>query len=331
MPPVPTRVVHPLHLVNPRHFVVAGSLVAALLLSTLADAWRPLVAIAGAGPLWLEIAAAVLLAAAVIAGPRARGWEAWSTPLDGRILAGIAVAVLQALPSRPDGFGVLWLRQMLACGGAYYAFVVLLRRRPDAVDALWVGFPVAAVALGVHALWAATQGLQRLAIHSAIADTHWGSHHGLAKALAFATLVTAGRAWERDVAPAWRVSALVGVAGCVMHAATGGLGLGASALARLDDPLYFSSTCVTMLLVLALVRLAWDQRRERPGQAWRWRMLAAAFGGLVVFGLFGETSGGEGVRALAVLGATLAVIAREAPAPGGPDSSGELAPLAHAA
>ena len=139
---------------------------------------------------WLDFAAAACLGWAALARGGRRGREEWATTLDGRVLAAAAIAVLQALPHPDAGFGAAWLHQMFACAVFFYALVSRLRRDTGALDAAWVVFAVATMVLGAHALFSATAGLARLVRDADAVDVRWAARHGLARALALATLVT---------------------------------------------------------------------------------------------------------------------------------------------
>ena len=302
-----------------------------VMLAALLDATQPM----GAGvlaPLWLDGVAVVCLVWALWHA-RTRNWRAWATPFDGRILAALAIGVLQALPPRASGDGTAGLRQMVACGVCFYALHAGLRGRSRFADLQWRTFALACLLFGVHALLAATSGLAALQADAAKVDAAWSAHHGLAKAMVFVTVLTLGRAAESGSSPAWRVTALIGVLGCLLHAAAGGFGLDPAALGRLDEPLYFSATSVLLLVLFGLVRNAWEIRRACPPEAWRWRAMAGGFTLLALFGLFGETMGGEGVRVLALLAAVTVLAAAPRPADAGAFAPGDEAeePLARAA
>jgi hypothetical protein len=301
---------------------VMGILPALLVSAVILDAVHPL----GRGvlaSLWLDLAA-LACAACALASPRSRqGRGAWATSFDGRILAALAIAVLQAVPSPANAEGLAWLQQMLACGAFFYALTLLLRGREGVGEVLWAVFGVGCVVFGLHALMAATNGLGALRAEADKVDAAWDAHHGLAKAMAFLTLLSTGRAFESASSARWRVTALIGGVGCLLHAAAGGFGLDPHSLGRLDEPLYFSATAVLLLMLFGLVRRAWEQRRARPHEARRWRAMAAGFVLLAVFGLFGETTGGEGVRVLAVLAAVTVLAVEPVAAAGAAQRSPE--------
>jgi hypothetical protein len=112
----------------------------------------------------------------------------------------------------------------------------------------------------------------------------------------------------------WRLAALIAGIGAALHLAAGGAGLGARALARLDDPVFFSTLSLTLLLSVGIAREAWALGRARPNEAGRWRAIAIATGLIALGGALGEASGGEGVRMLVGLGAVAVMTVRALPA-----------------
>lgn len=290
-----------------------GLFALAVLLAAFADALglRP------PGPLapahWLELAALAGLVAAVLRPGGARDGAAWSTPLDGRVVALLAVLLLAALPGRELSPGAIELRLVLAGVAVYYALTVLIGRDIGAREVTWRVFPAAAGALGLHALWAATSGLERVAAVSAAADATWHGHHALATTLVFATLLTLGRAVERGAAPPWRLAALVGAIGCGLHLAATGSPFEADSVARLEDPLGFSTAIVTVIVLHGLGRMAWGMSRERGGESPRWwgTMAGTTFLGAGV--LFRPGPPGEGLVVLAVACGALVVATASAP------------------
>jgi hypothetical protein len=261
-------------------------------------------------------AAALGLLVLVLGGREALRGERWCTPVDRLVLAGLALSLLQVVQAPGAAEPRAWLRQMLACGFAFYALVALGRRTPQAAAALWPAAGLAAAALGVHAVFTATAGLPALAAHSARADLAWAGSEGLGKAMMLATVVTLGRASEPLATPAWRGAALLGVLGTGLHVAHGRLGLGPQALGRLEEPLHFSVTVASLLLLGSFARRAWAQRRERPGEGARWRAVAAAFVVVAFLGAFGAQTGGLGVRVLVAVMAAATLLQGEAPALG---------------
>lgn len=260
----------------------------------------------------LHLAALVCLALAATLPSAFRDLEAWSTPFDGLVLASLAIAAMGAVPEHGDGPYSRLLEQVLGCAGVFFGATLLLRRAA-AGDLAWRALALGTALLGAHALWAATGGVQALAAQSAAADAHWAGRHGLARALAFCTLATLGRAAERGAPPAWRLASAIGLVGLALHAAAGGFAMESASLARLDHPLEFSVVSVTWLAAAVLGRVAWSLRRERRAEAQRWRFMALAGWGLGVACAFGDGTGGEGVRALAVLAAAGALAARDEP------------------
>jgi len=68
------------------------------------------------------------------------------------------------------------------------------------------------------------------------------------------------------------------------------------------------------MFLAGLMRLAWGLAGERAAEAGRWRAAALAFPLIATLLLFGGSSGGEGLRALAALAGAGVVAARFAPA-----------------
>ncbi len=267
------------------------------------------------------VALAAGLVAFVLAGSERMHADRWCSPVDRLILAGLTLSALQTLGASGSDGSMAWLRQLLACGIAFYALLAVARRTAGASDAIWSVFGATAFGLGLHAMWASTAGLERLAAWSAETDALWVSQFGLGKTVLIATLIAAGRAREPGASPAWRVAALVGGIGTLLHAAVGGLGLGAAPLALLEQPLYFSVTVAALLLLASMAKRAWTMRREHARQAWRWRGLALGFVGVAALAAFGGTTGGEGLRMIVTLAAVVTLVAAEEPA------EAEVAPL----
>jgi hypothetical protein len=277
------------------------------------DASWPLRPGSGAlGPLWLDLAALACVAWAALGPHRARARD-WSTPLDGRIAAGLVLALLHVIATGARGEPMHWFHQVAACGACTYALAARLRRDPLAPDALWPAFALVVVALATFSLAHTTQGTAALAQAASGVDRNWASHHGLVKALLLGSVLCAGRAMEHGAGPLWRVTALTGALVTVLHAATGGLGLGIASLAGLDEPFYFGTSIIAFLLLSGFARMAWQLARERPGEAGRWRAAALCFLLVVALLLFGGTSGGEGVRAITALAGAGAIAASLAP------------------
>jgi hypothetical protein len=266
----------------------------------------------GLGFLWLDAAALGCLAWAALGPRRARARD-WATPLDGRIAAGIVLALLHVLASGAAGEPMQWLHQVAACGACYYALAARLRHDPLAPDAVWPSFALVVLALATFSLARVTQGAEALADAERVVDRNWASHHGLAKALLLGTVLCAGRATEPGARALWRVTALTGALVTALHAATSGLGLGIASLAGLDEPFYFGTSILAFLLLSGFARLAWQAGHERPEEAGRWRAAAAAFLLVIALLLFGGSSGGEGVRALTALAGAAVIAGAQGP------------------
>lgn len=261
----------------------------------------------------LELVALAGLGAALVRHGRGRDATGWATPVDGRIVALLLVLVLAAMPGRPVSPGAIELRLVFAGAALFYALGRLASHGPGGVEALWTVFPAAATTLGLHALWAATTGLERLRADARLADAAWQGHGALATATIFATLLTLGRALERGASPAWRLAALVGAVGGGLHAAASGLPFRTGSLGRLEDPLGFSSAVVTILVLHAFGSMAWTLRRERRREVARWwgTMAGTTFLGAGV--LFRPGPPGEGLVLLAVACGAMIVATRSQP------------------
>ncbi len=297
-----------LDLVRRRHPV--ADLPLAALLALALDVWRPLPAWGGFPWRWLDLVAVVAL-----------GWCAWTqarratrvsvtTPLDLNLLAMVVLGLVLAVPEAARGESISWLHVGLACLSFYFVGVIAARRH-GVLPALGPAIVLAVVVPGLHALWRATGGLAVLAADSAVVDAAWGANHGAFKLLLFALPLAVGRAAEPDASPLWRGVVLVGVVGLGLHVAADGSGLAASAFVRLSDPLFFSNLVVSLLVVIAVLRMALRLAHEEPARRLRWQGIAAAFGVLAVLAVLGEVTAGAGVRTLAALAAATVVAASE--------------------
>lgn len=241
----------------------------------------------------------------------------WRTPLDGRLAALLAVLLIAAVPRSGEPWSAEGLRVALTGVGAFYATHIFVAHHRSARIAAGRTFPVAAVALGVHALWAATAGLGRLAAIAAEADARWHSQHGLAAVTLLATVLTLGRAMERGAPPAWRLAAILGVVGSCLHVAAlgqpaAGEPLDFRSLVRLEDPLDFSRAMVVALVLHRLGRTAWSLRGGRAVEAARWWGAIAVIALLGAGLLFGLGAPGEGVVLIAAVVAALVTTAHAA-------------------
>lgn len=275
------------------------------------DAWsRPFGALAP-GVMWLDLAALAALAFGVPWREVVRGEDA-GTPLDGLVLATVSLGTVMAAGLHGRDGSADWLAQALACGGLYFGLVRGLRRHPAAIESAWRALAAVAIVLGAHALVFAAPGLATLQRASLGVDAHWAGRHVLPKLLVFLAVALSGRAWQRRAGIGWRLAVFAALAGAVPHAGLG-LGLSPRSLGKLDDPVFFSTLCVTLLVVAAAARHTWTLVHVRPLEARRWQFLSIALGVLGGFGALSETTGGEGVRALGVLAVAAAMAARAHP------------------
>jgi len=269
----------------------------------------------GNGPLrllWIDLAALGCLAWA-LAGARRPGERDWSTPLDGRIASGFVLAVLHVFSVRGAEEPVLWLRQIAAVGVCYYTLGARLRRDAHGPDAIWPVFAGVSLSLSAWVLVCLARGPDVLRAASQAVDASWASRFGLAKTLLLVTILCAGRASEVGQRVLWRAITALGVAACGVCLVVGGMGLGVSSLASLDEPFYFGTSVVAVLFLASLSRMSWELARDRPEEAGRWRAAAVAFPLVVLLLLFGGTTGGEGVRVITALGGAIVIAARIAP------------------
>ena len=280
--------------------------------------------------LWLDLAALICLAWAAL-GPRRAPLRDWATPMDGRIAAGVVLALLHVLQASVDSAPMSWLHQIGASGACYYALAARLRREPLAPDAIWPAFAVLTLALAGITLACATRGFEAIALASRLVDARWVSQAGLAKTLLLTTVLCIGRAIEPEARPLWRVTALVGVVAFVVQALPDGVGLRIGSLASLDEPFYFGTSIIAFLFLTGLARAAWNTGRERPGEIWRWRAATVAFALVIVLLLFGGTTGGEGVRVLTALAGAATIAGGIAPRPAASRASHVNEPPARAA
>lgn len=277
------------------------------------DAMWPLMPDAhGYGVLWLDIAAVACLVWAATGRRRARRAD-WATPVDGRVLSGFMLAVLHVVRLEGAAAPVQWLHQIAAGGLCFYALAARLRRDMASADALWPVFALLALALSLVTLGPLTQGLDVFMARSKQVDARWLSEFGLGKTLLLVTVLCIGRASEPGARVFWRVTALVGGLSCVVHLFTNGIGLRVASLGNLDEPFYFGTSIVAFILLAGMSRTAWGLASERPGEAGRWRATAVMFAVLITLLLFGGTTGGEGVRAVAAIAGAAVVVAQVAP------------------
>ncbi len=287
----------------------------ALLISvTLAlDALWPLMPGAwGHGVLWIDLGALACLVWATT-GPRRARRSDWATSIDGRVLSGLVLAVLHVVRLQGAFLPVQWLHQIAAGGVCFYALTARLRRDPAAADALWPTFALLVLSLSLLTLGPLTQGLDAFAAQVRLVDQRWVSQFGLGKTLTLATVLCAGRASEPGARAFWRVTALVGGVASLVNLLVTGPGLAVSSLGNLDEPFYFGTSIVAFMLLAGMAHQAWQLAGERPEQAGRWRASAVGFALIVLMLVFGGTTGGEGVRAVAALAAAAVISARLMP------------------
>lgn len=301
-----------------------------VVLAVMLDAWRPLPAWGGVTWLWLDVVALLGLAAAGWMWRRPGPAVTLATPLDRHLLSLVVIALLMLIPASRRSESVMWLHVGTACLAVYYVAVVCARRSgrlPSVEPAL----AAALIVPSVHGVIAATQGAGALAASAAAVDAAWGARHGELKLLAMALPPAIARAREPDSSPVWRVLVLIGAVGLGVHASVSWPGVASEAFTRLADPLYFSNLAVTMLVIVTLLRLAWQVAAADGQPCARWRALALSFAVMGAFAVLGEITGGAGMRAFAAISGAGIVAAAEAPDRRELDLSAAEAPLARAA
>lgn len=266
----------------------------------------------GVGVLWIDGAALVCVLWAVTGERRVRRAD-WATPVDGRVLSGFMLAVLHVVRLQGAIEPALWLHQIAASGVCFYALTARLRREQATADGLWPVFALLTLVLSAVTLGPLTQGTEAFAERMRSIDAHWVSRYGLGKTLLLVTVLCAGRASEPDARVLWRVTAIVGALACLTHLFMNGMGLGISALGSLDEPFYFGTSIVAFILLAGLARMAWRLHTDRPEEAGRWRAMTAVFVIVIALLLFGGTTGGEGVRAVAAMAGVATLVAQVAP------------------
>ena len=282
-------------------------------ISLVLDALWPLMPGAqGRGVLWLDLAALTSLVWATT-GPRRARRSDWATPIDGRVLSGFVLAVLHVVRLQGAYQPVQWLHQIAAGGVCFYTLGARLRRDPNAPDALWPAFALLVLSLSLLTLGPLTHGLDAFAAQVRLIDQRWVSQLGLGKTLMLVTVLCAGRASEPGARAFWRVTALVGGVSSMVNVLVIGPGLAVSSLANLDEPFYFGTSIVAFMILAGMAHKAWQLAGERPEESGRWRASALVFALIVLMLLFGGTTGGEGVRAVAAMVGAGVIAARLLP------------------
>ncbi len=263
-------------------------------------------------PRWLDLAALATLASALLGSRRAR-LARWATPLDGTIASGLVLAVLHVVRLQGAADPVEGLRQITAAGLCYYGLGAGLRREPAMPGSAWPALAVLSLALSAYAIGWAMQGAPAFRSACLRLDLNWLSRFGLLKSLVATTLLCLGRASERGARAPWRLTALLGALACVLCLSTGGAGLSVTSLAGLDEPFYFATSIVAVLLLASLSHMAWQLAHERPQEAGRWWGATLMFPLVAGLLLFGGATGGEGVCAIVALAGATVIAARLAP------------------
>lgn len=284
---------------------VSNAFVTVAFAAVVVDAFLP----GALGPVRATEVAAILGLLASWIVRRREGVSAWRTPLDGPLLGALAVLVVASAPWRAGLVDLAPMRSVLAGVGTFYALASLARYDAEALESAWRAFPLVTALFGLHALWAVTPGLAALGAAAAAADAGASAPHALDTALLVAAVFTAGRAFEPRTRPAWRLAAIVGAAGLLLHAAASGSPFSSAALRRLEDPMRFSVSIVVALVLYRLGRTAWSLRVERPSEKRRWRGALAATCALGAVMLYGSGPASPGLAIVAALFAATVVVA----------------------
>lgn len=235
---------------------------------------------------YVDLLMAVVATVAVVRALALRRRLLPPTPFDRVLLPLLIVSALGMLPPAYRAQRMHDFARCLLGVSVFYATATVASRRGGA-RWVWPAFALAAAAVGAHALVALVSGPGEIARQTRAADQVWRCTNGLAATLWCALPVALALAWDAGgpgARSAWRVAAVVGMAGALVHVAFGHADPGAAA-ARLEDPVGFASLAVSWVALFMFARTAWRMSRLRPHESPRWRALSATFvlaGGLQV-------------------------------------------------
>ncbi|HET7226978.1 MAG TPA: hypothetical protein VFK69_14820, partial [Candidatus Eisenbacteria bacterium] len=200
------------------------------------------------------------------------------TSFDRVLLPLLVVSALGVLPPAHRAQALHDFGRCLLGVSVFYATATVASRRGGA-RRVWPAFPLAAAVVGAHALASLAGGPGGVARQTRAADQAWQCTGGLVATLWCALPVSLALAWdagEPGARRAWRIAAVVGVAGALVHVALGHPDAGA-AVARLEDPVGFASLALSWVALFMFARTAWRMSRLRPHESPRWRALSATF------------------------------------------------------
>jgi hypothetical protein len=188
---------------------------------------------------------------------------------------------------------------------AFYA-TTTVASRPRGSRWVWVAFPLVCALLGVHAVWARTQGPDALAQQSALTDAAWGAQHGLVNILLVALPISFGLSLNAGQLPArvvWMLASLCGAVALTLHTSDAA----AIALPATHwNGWLITRTVFACVVLLTMARLALEVRTNRPHESPRWVAMAATFTGFAGLQLLWPVVTGPAVLLL-VVGAGLVV------------------------
>jgi hypothetical protein len=227
------------------------------------------------------------------------------TPVDGMVVAVLALFGIGLLSGQPSGDPMIDFKRIAVRIVAFYA-TTTVASRPRGSRWVWVAFPLVCVLLGVHAVWARTQGPGVLAEQTAITDAAWGAQHGLVNILLVALPISFGLSLNAGQLPArvvWMLASLCGTVALTLHTSDAAV----LALPAIDwTGWLIARTALACVLLLTMARLALEVRTNRPHESPRWVAMAATFGGFAALQLIWPVVSGPAVSLL-VVGAGLVV------------------------
>jgi hypothetical protein len=227
------------------------------------------------------------------------------TPVDGMVVAVLALFGIGLLSGQPSGQPMLDFKRIAVRIVAFYA-TTTVASRPRGSRWVWVAFPLVCALLGVHAVWARTQGPDALAQQSALTDAAWGAQHGLVNILLVALPISFGLSLNAGQLPArvvWMLASLCGAVALTLHTSDAA----AIALPATHwNGWLITRTVFACVVLLTMARLALEVRTNRPHESPRWVAMAATFTGFAGLQLIWPVVTGPAVLLL-VVGAGLVV------------------------
>jgi hypothetical protein len=206
------------------------------------------------------------------------------TPVDGLVAAMLGLFVVGLSFPEAKGHVLMDLKQFVVRLVVFYA-TTTVASRPLGSRWVWLAFPMASALIGVHAIWARSQGPSMIAVQAQAADVVWGSRHGIFNALLVALPVTVGLAIDAGQAGAravWMLACLFGSVALAVHLQGTDVlqvGLGRSRWTVFE----LCRTTLACVTLLTLAWLSWKVRTGRRHEGPRWSAVMVTF---VLFGVF---------------------------------------------